>query len=409
MVDVVIYNPANFSPVANGDLVLTSGGREWGVIDARARRLLNEPGDGSVEIPADHPNAARLTYRNVVRLIEDGEVIKSFVVNELNEVTAADDDSKLVRKASGEGLLGRFKEMLVLPPNGTTGLPLSYLRRHDWAAPETSADGWTDTVYEMDRAEDVLFGIYRPVAWPTPIAPDEPLGIYWVHTVPSGDPHPSGTQYWHREFTLAASTEMAFFVTAADQFEFAIDGVVVLEAKLTGPNSVWFNTWKIGVRLAAGTRTIRIKVDVINATGQGGMICAGFNSGSDGIDDLVVFTGDGEWSVIDNPATPPGQTPGQIINLVHSDASLRGCPTPSLDFTDDEDTAGDPWDETIPLTYRVPCTLYDVIEQLGTWIDVDMPDDAYMLRAYNVSTGVGDPASTVELDGVIYTGLNGTA
>jgi hypothetical protein len=407
--DVVVYNRTNASTVTNGDLVLTTGGRDWSVTGARAQRQLNRPGTGSVSIPTDHPNAAALTYRNVVRMIQDGEVVKSFVVQNLDNVAAADDDAKLLRTASGEGLLTRLKEMVRLTPNPIDELPLAYTRRHDWAAPETSAAGWTDTVYEMDRNAHVLFGIYRPVGWPTPIAPDEALGISWIHTVPSGDSHPAGTQYYHRSFTLASETEVALFVSAADQFEAAIDGVVVLDARLTSPNSVWWWTWKAGVTLAAGTHTIRIKVDVINATGQGGMICALFDSSGDGIDDLLVFTGDDNWSALDNPADPPGQTPGQIIRLGLAEASARGCQTPTLGFSDTVDSNGDAWTETVPLVYRVPTTEWDVLNLLTPWVEFEIPDSGYELDVYNLSTGVGDSASTVELDGVRRTTLAGTA
>jgi len=407
--DVVVYNRINAASVSSGDLVLTTGGRDWGVSGARAERQLNRPGSGSVSIPTDHPNAAALTYRNVVRMVQDSETVKSFVVQNLEIAVAAGDDSRLIRTASGEGLLSRLKEMVRLTPNPIDRLPLSFTRRHDWAAPETSAVGWTDTVYEMDRGEDVLFGIYRPVGWPTPIGPDEPLGISWIHTVPSGDPHPAGTQYYNRSFTLTAETEVALFVTAADQFEAAIDGVVVLDATLTNPNSVWFYTWKAGVTLASGTHTIRIKVDVINATGQGGMICALFESGPGGIDELLVFTGDDEWDALDTPATPPGQTAGQIIRLGVAEAAARGCQVPTLGFDDDDDSNGDPWDDTIPLVYKVPTTEWDVIQRLTPWVEFEIPDDGYTLNVYNSATGVGDSASTVELESVRRTTLSGTA
>jgi hypothetical protein len=417
--DVVVYNRTNSTAVANGDLVLTTtgpSGRDWGFIDARCRRLLNEPGDGGVTIPEDHPNAARLTYRNVVRMTQDGEVVKAFVVNELRDVTASADAAAETLTATGEGLLSRLKEMVRVTPNPINRLPLSYTRRHDWAAPDTPTTGWTDTIYTQDRTS-LLGGISnRPVAWPTPVAPNEALGVAWIHTVEEGEEHPSGTVYWHRSFTLTAEEEVAFFCTVADEFALAVDGVELLNERLVGPNSVWLHTWVAAGRFAAGTHTVRIKHTIVNSTGQAGLLFAAFVTGPGGIDELLFVSGNnaspsavnGGWKALNDPVAPPGQTPGRIIRLGMAEALARGCETPTLNFSDTLDSNGDAWDDTIPLVYAVPTTEWNVLERLTPWVEFEIPDDTYRLDVYNVASGVGS-ATAVEFDDVIYVGLNGEA
>jgi hypothetical protein len=411
-----VYNRTNASAVSSGNLVATVGWT-WSLMQPRARRSLNEPGDGEVTVPLDHPNIAAMTYRNVVRLTQDGEVIKAFVINDIKDVTEATDAARKLRTVSGEGLLSRLREMVRVTPNPINRLPLSFVRRHDWAAPETSATSWNATLYAQNRT--ALLGLVsnRPVSWPTPVAPNEALGVAWIHTVAQLTTHPAGTVYYHREFTLDAETEVAFFVTAADEFALAVDGVELLAEKLTGPNSVWLYTWVAAGRFAAGTHTVRVKVDVINATGQAGMIFAAFETGPAGISDLLFVSGNnadptainGGWKALNAPATAPGQTPGQIIRLGMAEAAARGCETPTLNFSDTVDSNGDAWADTIPLSYRVPTTELDVLEALSPWVEFEIPDNGYALNVYNLSTGVGDASSSVQFGDVIVAGVNGTA
>jgi hypothetical protein len=411
-----MYNRTNASAVSSGNLVATTGGQTWSLIRPRARRVVNEPGDGEVTVPLDHPNIAAMTYRNVVRLTQDGEVIKAFVVNDIKDVTEATDAARKLRTLSGEGLLSRLKEMVRVTPNPINRLPLSYVRRHDWAAPETSTTAWTDTIFPQDRLTLVGEATNRPVSWPTPLAPNEALGVAWVHSVVEGAAHPVSTDYYHRTFTLGSESEVAFFCTAADEFALAVDGVELIAEKLTGPNSVWYYTWVAAGRFAAGTHTVRVKVDVVNSGGQGGMIFAAFETGPAGIDTLLFVSGDnadptavnGGWKLLKDPATAPGQTAGQIIRLGMAEAAARGCETPTLGFSDTVDSNGDAWADTIQLAYRVPTTEYDVLELLTPWIEFEIPDDGYTLNAYNLSTGVGG-ASSVEFGDVIVAGVNGTA
>ena len=148
------------------------------------------------------------------------------------------------------------------------------------------------------------------------------------------------------------------------------------------------------------TRTGAIKPFDSTFAGQEGSI--GF------VDFLISSARGSPWMTIDNPATRPGQTPGQIIRLGMAEAAARGVETPTLNFDDDEDSAGDPWDDTIPLSYRVPTTELDVLDSLAPWIEFEIPDNGYTLNAYNIGTGVG-AASGVEFGNVIVAGVNGTA
>jgi hypothetical protein len=50
-----------------------------------------------------------------------------------------------------------------------------------------------------------------------------------------------------------------------------------------------------------------------------------------------------------------------------------------------------------------------VIQRLTPWVEFEIPDDGYTLNVYNSATGVGDSASTVELESVRRTTLSGTA
>jgi hypothetical protein len=378
-------------------------------------RELNAPGVGQLSVSLMHPNLASLTYRNVVRVYDDGNLIKSFVIREVEDVTVGPPEEQK-RTVKGLGLLSRLQEMVRVTPNPIDELPLSYVRRHDWGAPETLTTSWVNVLYPQNRTTLLGTATNRPVAWPTPVAPNEALGVKWVHTRLEGVAHPAGVDYYHRSFTLDEDAEVAFFCSAADQFSACLDGVEMLTEELSGPNSVWWWTWKFAAALKAGTHSVRLRVELINSTGAGGVIFAAFKTGPGGINEILFVSGnnpdptavDGGWRVLRDPATPPGQTAGRIIRLGMEEAAARGVEVPTLNFSDTVDSNGDAWDATIPLAYRVPATEWDILESLTPWVEFSMSDVGYVLNVVNLSTGLGS-ATSVELDPVTFLKMAGAA
>lgn len=415
-VTAVMYDRTNSAPVTDGDLVVEATGEavsHWALTDASAVRRVNDAGDGSAEVPLGHPHLDAIDYRRVCRLYEDGEVIKSFVVNRIDDVDIGKPGDRR-RRFSGDGMLSRLGEMLRTGPTDITSALQADKRRYDWGAVELDVSGWsTSTIYVQPR-DDLIAGSVRPVAWPTPIQ-GEALGVPWLHWRPPYTVHPSETGYWHKTFTLALASEVIIFTTASDEMEVCVDGVELLAEKLQGPNSVWWYTWKCGALLPAGTHTVRIKVTVVNPTGAGGFISAGFKTGPAGLGDLLFYTGtssdpgdlDGGWRV--HVGSAPGMTPGQIMRIGQQEAALRDCETPTRSFDDDEDSNGDPWDVVVGFVHPAPTTELAVLDALAPWCEYRIRDDSYTLDMFNGAGGASSSAELEEGVNIVYLARHGVA
>ena len=413
-VTAVVYDRTNTTAVASGDLVVVNTGgttSHWAMVDASARRKLNAPGDGSVTVPLDHPNVAALAPRNVVRVLENGVTVKAFTVEKVDDVKLDKEPARKLRQASGDGLLSRLAEMLRLGSVPIAEYPQSQTRRYDWAAPETPVTAWSSTVHVQPR-DTLLWGSNRPVAWPVPIYPSSSIGFSWIHALSPAVAHPVGNTYWHRVFNMAAAGEVAFFITASDEFTLCVDGTELDAQKLQGPNSVWWYTWTAGARLAAGNHTIRIKAVTVNGTGAAGVIVDVHNTSGTGITTAICGTGagapgaiDGDWKVLHQPATAPGMTAGHIIRLGIAAAATRGCQVPTLNFSDTLDSAGATL-VTIPdFAHRVPFTELDVLKALEPWVDFSMSDVGFVLSIRNKTPGLGVASSAVLAEGTNLTYL----
>jgi len=413
-----MYDRTNATPITDGNLVVAATGEgvsHWGLTSARAVRRVNEAGDGLAEIPLRHPRVGKVDYRRVCRLVEDGETIKAFVVNKIDDTVIGSGNERR-RSFSGDGMLSRLGEMLRLGPTGVTSALQADKRRYDWGAVELDVTGWSNSTIFVQPRDDLIAGSVRPVAWPTPIQ-GETLGVPWIHWRAPYITHPAETGYWHKTFTLATTSEVILFATASDELEVCVDGVELLAEKLQGPNSVWWYTYKCGALLAAGDHTLRIKVTVVNATGAGGLIAAGFTTGEQGIEDLILATGtstnaalfNGGWRVLRFPATPPGMTPGQIMRIGQQEAAARDCEVPARSFTDTLDSRGDAWVPIAGFMHPTPQKELDVLKALEPWCEHRMRDDSYTLDMFRDGVGATSTAELEETVNISYLAHHGEA
>lgn len=97
-----------------------------------------------------------------------------------------------------------------------------------------------------------------------------------------------------------------------------------------------------------------------------------------GFADPVVRT-DTDWTVLDDPATPPGLNPYQILDTLMDEIAARGS-SPVDDFTLGctlaNDSAGNAWSQTVTMPIPLSADLHDVarmLDEVGFQVDVD-PD-----------------------------------
>lgn len=325
-------------------------------LDASALERLEEPGEGSLTVPAEES----VGYRKVVRLQDRFE----FRVTKAELVRVHETPESRTLQVSGPGLLSWLQETLLLPFTGD-GLPQPAVRHFGWPDPAIDAEtDWDDTLYVQPR-DDVIASTDRPSAWMDAFS-------VWIHTRPPYTSHPAETVFLHREVETSGP-HLNLYSSASDQFELAWDAAIVQVERLTDPtdNTIWPYTWRARLRdIPAGTHTLRVKLDVINATGAGGFIGVGFETSEISIVEPIFATGinttpgaiNGGWHAT---TVVPGRTATDILATAIAEAGVRGCDVPTLTFTATHDSASQAMPLLEGFSIAVPCTLWDLARALG--------------------------------------------
>ncbi len=210
--------------------------------------------------------------------------------------------------------------------------------------------------------------------------------------------------------------------TSGDPWVIEFDnGLTLTEVELTGDGSgltggttfTVSNTqdalndpWRIEFTGDLGSTYVPLSADGTNLTGGAAIvtdeITRGQSAGS-------VVKSDTSWVVLDDPASVPGLTPGEILRLAVEEAQARGTTVlddVTLGFTDAADSDGNAWSAELVLPLSLPADVHRlsvVVEELGFDVDVD-PDltlQAWNLRGTDRSGTVSFTAGTAGTSGFV--------
>ena len=361
-----IWNKANTSKV-----------NDVTAVRANVQRRVNDVGRGSLTVLLDDTNIANVVVGNVVRLYDNSVLCGSFTIERTEDnVIDPDEEAGETRTATGRGLLARLERGLVQGWVAPGSRPQSRTRVFNWASPTESADitaQFVDTIYTQPR-DSLLWGDDRPVGWPDPYSS-------WMWTRDPDDPHPAGDVYFRCPFTLADPATIVIFLSADDDFELWVDGVLIQTQHMDPPSDVWWWTWRSGLVLPAGGHVIGVKVNNISSVGPGGLIMSVWEADAQaGIGDPIFVSGDptdgapiGEFVACEYPTTVPGWTAGEIVDKLIDEAQTRGSLTGvTVDFTGSTDTASGTFQVISEFAANVGDSVLDVVQALSeAWADVD--------------------------------------
>lgn len=373
------------------------------IIDARQEPAtlseLKSHGAGSFLVSKRNPKVAAepllLDYRNMVRLVSNGEVIGGFVIkNKRTVIVAEGERSEEYWSVSGEGFRSWVEDATVHPENGISRLAgeTRYFNFSSMRGSWYDSNSWKPAVsIKKWNTPGSIWGGY-PAEWP-----DVPNAYYiWSRpTTPSTYPgnttgaHPVGYSYFRCEFNAPHTSGMesyAFLFGIDDSGEVYLDGE---QLATVGPHG-FYETNRVDFELAPGPHVIAVRAYNYKEDGPGGLIGTIMRYGDPAKPtsaQVVTYTGQNTWRALDYPERAPGWTVGDVLLTLIDEAKPRGVRfanniTPT--FNEDVDSDGVPWLEQQEWSFDVGTTYGDVISTLEeTSADVYLNPATLELDAWN--------------------------
>lgn len=335
------------------------------------------PGYGEIRVSGGERNLTdglnEFAMNNLVAIYDRGQRVFTFKIDRwrFEEVTD-DEDAGQWMVVSGPGLKASLMHGLNYPTSydhehGIYRLAMDQ-RPFTFAALDydETTDAWAAATVVAPYNNPPFIGV--PPAWPDSSAA-------WISTALTvfvddfADLPDAQIMYFRQTFNLTVNTTVTVFAAAAGVLEVYVDGEMVLETS---------KVWRIGeaeMRLPPGTHLIAARYRPFpDADDAGILITLGTQVGTTGGEpdyDWIVRTSN-LWSVLGNVNPPPGFTPGRIVRLLVEEFLARcdfyGQPSLiaslTLDFTDDEDSNGDPWAERVDRYWQVGTDIMQILAEV---------------------------------------------
>lgn len=371
--------------------------------EARSLRVARSaPGTWAVSVPRGSTDAGFVQTNRWVKFRLDGTVVQSGRIGPWDQDTiAAGEEAAEDLAIAGDGAVATLRDAIVFP-HVSTGRLARDSRFFNFASPDypdQASWGAAVQLYQQGDAATSLPGVDIPEDWPDSTA-------WWIwgtnYNLANSPPQAVGDCYFRTQVILANEGDYAFFITADDGYELWVDGVL-LAAQTEA--FIWRQTYRIDQFLDAGTHTVAIKATNMDrpsspTTNHAGLLFAMYSTAEGGELAVLQVHSDNTWACSAYPATPPGFTPGEILDILLDEAFARGAiQVWSWSFTGALDSNGDAWAGEIEVSYRFSDTVLDVLGKLAeSYVDYAADPDVIELDV-TVKGALGSPVALSLLDG----------
>lgn len=318
-----------------------------------------------------------------------------------------------VTALSGRGALVLWNRTVVQPSRGWDAVPIEKSRSWFWGSIDFDDSEFVDS--KRIRRSDVATALppnrFSPEWWPDPTS-------YWVwadRVDVSETSAPGGRCLFRQTITLADDATLAILVGMDNYGTVFFDGARIIDSEHE-PSSYTVGN-RFTVEASAGDHVLA--ANVLNTGGGGGLNWTVWTVDAEGLLDTLVAHSDFdvtkclEYPFPDNPPTvTAGWVLRQVLEEAQADDELTGW---TLDFDDDLDSDGNPWDAVSEVTVEVGRKGYELIESLMDWlIDAQRDPASNTLRAWNWGTRGGTPGVTIvatnnpdtsEIEGLTHDGI----
>jgi hypothetical protein len=380
--------------------------------------VYNEPGIGTLTLSRHDTDAALVVLGTQIRCFLYGRLVYTFVAENPPETTMWDPSDESVENlaATGPGRAGRLNEGRVYSVKGVVNPLAAAHRLYSFASLDFPNGATWPLAIQTVKADQVdlyrnqpvevttvLSGepdIVETIVLPAPLEwPDD--DAYWIWGQP--DTTVVGFNFFRRQFTLTAETNVGFAVTADNFYTLYLDGTPILGENVE--HRCWAEFKRLDMVLPAGTYQLAAVVENIPwaAANPAGFLCSVFSVAADTGEPLdFLVRSDSSWTVLSYPVSWPGWTPGQILLDAIAEAQARGALTGfSYSFTALSDSAGDPWPFMEGFSVPVGSSLEEMINSMVEqgWIDYRLAPGGLVLDVFNQGHGV-DTGIVLQATGV---------
>lgn len=326
---------------------------------------LNGVGSWSVNVPVGHADDGLLADGRLVRIFVDG-VARFLGRVETRRKVAADPSKRRSGRTvtvGGRGALS-FLEHAVIYPELGLGTLSPETRFFNFASKDYDGSWWTPVTLLAEQGDTTGTNPKAtfPEDWPDPLA-------WWVWDSTGFTPPTAvGDVYFRFDGSVVSyDTDARVFIAADDGFELYMDGNRLASETAAG---IWAKTRYFDVRLSAGIHTWAIKGTNIarpNPLTNGAAVVFAVTellSGGSTLGPPIIRT-DWYFDLLAYPSSPPGMTPGKILDVLLSEAQARGTLSPlSWDFDETFDSDGVPWPNEIDVSFPVGTNYLEVVRHL---------------------------------------------
>lgn len=355
----------------------------------------------------------------------DGAATRAFtmIVREIDYAALeTDEESAETISFTGPSTLGLLVDGLIEPPGGEGRFPVVDDFVFDFTHPEFDDSAWSsatevESLWYVQRDADGNLvaendgntgGRWAYLQWWTDTlppgnetAPDvrESTKVIWASDgTLDGLTTGVGDCYFRETFTTDYDGAHLVFFGADNAGELWIDGKQISSVGMSG--DVRFSGYEQPqtpemVSLSPGTHTVAIKATNLPPFGvpnPAGVVASIYRPAYPVVPSDLKWETTGSTKILEYAAETPGMTPGTVLRLMieaQQNLGRYGWDLLTLDFTDDEDSNGDPWEWTPTLSVKAGAdTVYSTVQKLITlYADVRMDPASWTLHAYNKGTG----------------------
>lgn len=357
---------------------------------ARARQWvdgLSDCGAGSLLLQNDDGDLPLILPLDVVGFSYKGERAWSMLVERFEPTTdAQDEESAEITLVSGRGLAACLQWMIVDPAGGPDRQPVEYDRAFNWTSILFPDTGWVGAKVICSAAVAKLhWDINLPI---DENFPDDTASCLWdSHGAISGQV-PPGEVYGRQFVTIPASTNDLYelSVVCDNEVDVYVDGQHQLHT------ADWPRMSTSQLTMSAGSHLVAWKgINYgYNPSGNPAMVVWSLHQAfGNGVLGSLVAHSNGTCKILAYPAQAPGMAVGRAILMCVAENQLEGVlPDLVCSFTNDVDSAGQPWPVVADIATRIGTDLYTWIfqELASVYVDAEFDPASLTLHAWNIGT-----------------------
>jgi hypothetical protein len=358
------------TPVAD---LSASFARSW-------QEVHNGVGSATVSIPADDADAALIDLGQCVTFSLDDTPRFTMLVEAIEAIVVAQgEEHDQIVVASGRGWSALMERAVVYPSGGAGRIPFADDRLFGIISPEFARGVDLPYAERIKEQTDTAAPWVLPDATAAPAEWPEGAGPWWIWgTALVDDAHDVGVCYFHRTYDIdSPGKRVLIYASGDDRWTLYLNNVPILGDATN--EFAWRETRWVSVFLDEGLNVFSAEVENVErpVPGPGGLLVAIFDQESDGTrGDIVAFTDDNTggfgWHCSAYPDPVPGFTAGELVALVMAEADDRGVTLGiTVDFTDTDDSASNPWPEIPTIAIPIGTSLLGVLDRLAAAGHID--------------------------------------